>query len=224
MNASEIVVVVPALNAGRFLPGLVSGLRQHLELQQILVVDDGSSDETAAVLSSLGVMSHRHPSTRGKGAALRTGFEWWRARGHWRALVTMDADLQHRPEDLPVFIERWNKGRCDMIVGSRARLRTGMPLARVLSNTITSALVSARCSAPLLDTQCGYRLLSREVVETIRFEANGFEAETEILIRALVGKFRVDSVPVQTVYGTEKSHMTPWHTTRQFIAVLFRDY
>ena len=224
MNASEIVVVVPALNAGRTLPGLVDGLRQHLAPEQILVVDDGSSDQTPVVLSRLGVMSHRHPSTRGKGAALRTGFEWWSARGPWRALVTMDADLQHRPEDLPVFVERWNRGGCDMIVGSRQRLRSTMPLTRVLSNTVTSALVSARCSSPLLDTQCGYRLLSREVVETIRFEANGFEAETEILIRVLVKKFRVASVPVQTVYGNETSHMTPWHTTQQFIAVLFRDY
>ena len=224
MNASEIVVVVPALNAARTLPDLIGGLRKHLEPGQILVVDDGSSDETPAVLLALGVMNHRHPSTRGKGAALRTGFEWWLARGPWSAVVTLDADLQHRPEDLPVFVERWNRGGCDMIVGSRKRLGRGMPLARVVSNTLTSALVSARCSSPLFDTQCGYRLLSREVVETVRFETNGFEAETEILIRALVKKFWVDSVPVQTVYGNEKSHMTPWHTTRQFIAVLFRDY
>lgn len=224
MNDEGIVVLVPALNAGRSLPMLVSALRLHLALEQILVVDDGSSDETPEVLAAAGVMSQRHPVTRGKGAALRTGFEWWRARGGWRALVTMDADLQHRPEDLSTFVERWKRGGCDIVAGKRGRLGTGMPLTRVLSNTITSALVSARCSSPLVDTQCGYRLLSREVVEAVRFDSNGFEAETEILIRALLMGFTVESVGVRTVYGNEESHMTPWHTTKQFIDVLFRDY
>lgn len=224
MNASEIVVVVPALNAGRSLSPLVRGLRQHLGAGQILVVDDGSSDETPEVLAGAGVMSDRHGVTRGKGAALRTGFEWWKKRSGWQALVTLDADLQHRPEDLPAFIGRWHKGGCDIVVGRRERLGAGMPLTRVLSNTITSALVSARCSSPVVDTQCGYRLFSREVVEALHFDANGFEAETEILIRAMLKGFRVDSVDIGTVYGNEKSHMTPWHTTKQFIAVLFRDY
>ena len=224
MSDQSIAVLVPAFNAGRTLPLLLQGLDNHVSREQVLVVDDGSRDDTLAVLRRAGVPHVVHEHNTGKGAALRTGLEWLMDRPSWEALVTMDADLQHRPEDLPLFTEMWAKGGTDLLLGARARFGTGMPVTRVLSNTITSFLVSSRCGSPVLDSQCGYRMLSREVVENVRFDSDGYEAETELLVRALIKGFRVQSVAIQTVYGGEKSHMTPWLTTQRFVSVLFRDY
>ena len=224
MSDRSIAILVPAFNAGRYLPLLFEDLDHYVRREQVIVVDDGSRDDTPEVLSVSGVGFLRHDHNRGKGAALRTGFDWLKGRGDWTALVTMDADLQHRAEDLPSFLERWKEGGSDIILGKRTRLGASMPPARVFSNTITSFLVSSRCGSPIPDSQCGFRLLSREVVENVRFESDGYEAETELLVRALLMGFRAKAVPIQTVYGGEKSHMTPWFTTRRFVSVLFRDY
>jgi glycosyltransferase involved in cell wall biosynthesis len=224
VNEQSIVILVPAFNAGGSLPILLKALDQHVDRAQVVIVDDGSREETAAVLADSGVTVLRHERNRGKGAALRTGFEYLKGRRGWEGLVTMDADLQHLPEDLPRFVERWKHGGADIVLGTRTRLGKGMPVHRVLSNTVTSFLVSARCGALVRDSQCGYRLLSRRVVEHVRFDSDGYEAETEILVRALLMGFKADAVPIRTVYGNERSHMRPWQTTKRFVAVLFWDY
>ena len=224
MKDHSIGILVPAYNAGRTLPLLLEKLCEHVRRDCVLVVDDGSTDGSARLLQELRVAHIRHEQNLGKGAALRTGFGWFRASGAYDAVVTIDADLQHRPEDLPRFIECWKRGGPDLVLGSRTRRGSLMPLPRVVSNTVTSALVSARCGVAVSDSQCGYRLLSREVVERVRFDSDGYEAETEFLVRALLMGFRAQNVHIQTVYGDEKSHMTPWHTTKKFVSVLFRDY
>lgn len=217
-------VLIPALNGASSLGKLIQGIILYLNPETIIVVDDGSSDGTGEIAARVGATVLVHPLNRGKGAALRTGFEYILSSTDCDSVITMDADLQHDPADAPAFVAAWKSGSADLILGSRQRTRSGMPFHRVLSNTITSALVSARTGVRIKDSQTGYRLMSRDVLSSLKFEADGYEAETEILIKAARKGFRIVSVPIATIYAGAPSHMTHWKTTAQFLHVLLREY
>jgi glycosyltransferase involved in cell wall biosynthesis len=217
-------VLVPAFNAAKTLPHLIEKLRAYFDSRNIVVINDGSNDDTEKSILSTGATLLRHSTNLGKGAALRTGIEFVRGLPGIQSVLTIDADLQHRPEDIPAFFKARNEGGADVIVGVRKRVRAGMPLARILSNAITSAVVSARTGTAIRDSQCGFRLIRRSVIEEISTESDGYEAETEFLIKAAKRGFRIDFVPVQTVYRNEKSYMTHWRTTVNFVKVLLKEY
>ena len=217
-------VIIPAFNASKSLAELVRGIQKHLPLENIIIVNDGSTDETASVAKDLGVVVLTHPVNRGKGAALRTGFEHVMTSEQCDSAITMDADLQHDPADIPTFLAAWQAREGDLILGFRRRLGSGMPIHRIVSNTITSALVSARTGTHIQDSQTGYRLIARSVLAALRVESDGYEAETEILIKAAKKDFRISGVPIATIYGGAPSHMTHWRTTKQFLHVLFKEY
>jgi GT2 family glycosyltransferase len=159
----------------------------------------------------------------GKGRALQTGFQEF-LKSDSPFAVTMDADLQHRPDDLPSFVSIQAATDADVVVGKRQRLGTSMPMSRILSNTLTSQLVSMRTGVRMEDSQCGYRLIKRDVLESVGLESSGYEAETEFLIKAAKKGFRITFVPIQTVYGNEMSFMTNWKTTVGFVKVLLKEY
>jgi glycosyltransferase involved in cell wall biosynthesis len=217
-------VLIPAFNASSSLSQLIQGIRLCLNPETILVVDDGSVDGTAQTATDAGATVLRHPANRGKGAALRTGFEYVVSSTDCDSVITMDADLQHDPADAPAFVAAWKSGTADLILGARQRTGSGMPFHRVLSNTITSALVSVRTGVRIQDSQTGFRLISRDVLSSVKFDADGYEAETEILIKAARRGFRIASVPIATIYAGAPSHMTHWKTTAQFLHVLLREY
>lgn len=219
----NIAVVIPAFNASRTIGAVVARVAAYLPVENVLVVDDGSTDKTSFEAASLGARVLKHTTNRGKGAALRTGLDF-ALQASFDAVITLDADLQHPPEHIPQFIDRYLKNGFDVIIGSRLHSIRGMPFHRILSNTITTFLVSARTSKKIADSQSGYRLMDRKVLEVVRLESNGFEAETEFLIKAAAHRFKFGFVPVQTVYAGEKSHMTHFSTTVNFVKVLFKDY
>ncbi len=190
----------------------------------ILVVDDGSPDATAHAAEESGAMVLRHTANKGKGAALQTGFDYIRLQTSVDFVLTMDADLQHLPEDIPNFITVQKEQNADLIVGWRQRRGTRMPLHRRMSNAITSALVGMRTGIRIKDSQCGFRMIRKKVLEEVFTAAPGYEAETEFLIKAAKRSFRFAWAPVQTVYGEEKSYMTHWKTTVKFLRVLFKEY
>lgn len=217
-------VLIPALNAAQTLGEVLSKVRCFVSLDSVVVIDDGSTDETARIAEETGAFVIRHPVNRGKGAALRSGFEYLLAKKEVDCVITLDADLQHDPDEIPKFIARWKQGGVDIIVGSRKRIGSRMPLHRILSNTITSLLVSARTGVVIKDSQSGYRCISRNVLAAIQLEYDAYEAETEMLIKAAMNGFRIGFVPIATIYGQEHSHMTHWQTTKRFLQVLMREY
>jgi glycosyltransferase involved in cell wall biosynthesis len=220
----SFAVLIPAYNAEASLSELISRLHKVAGDVQIIVVDDGSVDQTCDVAVSLGVTLLQHKKNRGKGAALQTGFEWVKHLIGIDYIFTVDADLQHQPEDIPKFLALQRQTGADIIIGWRERRGTRMPVHRRLSNTITSSLVGMRTGITIKDSQCGFRMIRRSVLERIQLESAGYEAETELLLKAARAGCSIDFVPVHTVYGNEKSYMTHWTTTRNFIKVLFRDY
>lgn len=219
----KYAVLIPAYNASQTLGELLSRTIPVSSADTIVVIDDGSDDSTAQIAESQHVQCIRHPSNRGKGAALQTGFDHC-LNSHFDAVITMDADLQHRPEDIPRFVERHRLLRSDIIIGNRLHELKGMPVHRILSNTVTTFLVRARTGVDIADSQSGFRFISADVLKSVRLDAAGYEAETEFLIKAALKGFTVDAIPIETIYAGEKSHMKHFETTVHFIRTLFRHY
>lgn len=217
MNSS-VACVIPALNAASSLPDVLRGLRSALPGALIVGVDDGSSDETDAIMRSACEMVVRLPTNCGKGAALRAGFSAALTLGTDN-LLTIDADGQHDPAFAPELIRALSQS--DVAVGSRQRTGSGMPLHRRLSNALSSAAISSVAGCPLPDTQSGFRAMRRAVVETVKATGDRYEFETDFIIRAARLGFRISSVPVPTIYGPS-SHFREWGDSFRVVATIWR--
>ena len=212
------LVIVVGYNAASYLEELVARLRVVVDSADIIYIDDGSNDETAEILKRLEVKCLRHRRNLGKGAALKTGFRYARHCGY-QSVVTMDADLQHRPEEIPRFLARDNGAR--LLLGTRAMQSGLMPGARRLSNFLTSMVISVFNARRVRDSQCGFRLLPVSLLEQISLESKGFFAESELLLRAGQLGFEIREVPVSTVYNDAPSRINHLADTLRFVRLAF---
>lgn len=217
-------ILIPALNAAQTIGVLLDRIRAQGGRERVIVVDDGSGDDTSEIAREKGAIVLRHDKNKGKGAALKTGFHHVLSSSECDAVLTMDADLQHDPVEIPNFVAERSRSDADFVIGYRRRMGSGMPFHRILSNSITSALVSAKTGVEVRDSQSGYRLITRRVLTSIDVESDGYEAETEMLIKVARKGFRFGFVPIATIYAGAGSHMTHWRTTYQFLRVLLREY
>ncbi|HMC83518.1 MAG TPA: glycosyltransferase family 2 protein [Candidatus Polarisedimenticolia bacterium] len=208
----EIGVVLPAFNAGRTVGAVVAGVRRYLP--RVTVVDDGSTDSTREQAEAAGARVLSHPRNRGKGAALRTAFETLHSMP-WDALITLDADGQHDPSDIPRFLEAFERRRPELIVGSRQMGFAGMSRSRRFGNRFSSAALAFFSGLNLPDSQSGYRLYSMLFIRSLRLRGNAYEAEMESLLQAAVLGLRVETVPVHSIVadGRIGSHYRPWLDT-----------
>ncbi len=216
-------VLIPAYNASYSLAELLQRTVLIVSPKNIFVIDDGSTDATTAIAECAGIHILRHETNRGKGAALQTGFDF-AVRNNFYAVITMDADLQHKPEDIPRFVALHEVCQYDVIIGNRLHNKKGMPLHRIASNVITTFLVNARTGIAISDSQSGFRFIRTNVIQNISLASHGFEAETEFLIKAAEKHFTIGSLPIETIYAGEKSNMTHVATTINFITTLFKQY
>lgn len=211
--------VIPAYNEAARVGAVVHGARLHLT--KVVVVDDGSADETASAARQAGAEVMRHPANRGKGAALRTGME--RAFGEgFGAVIVIDADGQHATGEIPLFLRAAEETGADMVVGSRMDRAEGMPLVRYLTNRFTSAVVSRLAGQRIPDSQCGFRLIRERAFRQMGFRTSRYDTESEMLIEAGRAGCRIVSVPVRTIYGTEKSKINPLRDTARFFRLVAR--
>ena len=185
-----------------------------------IVVDDGSTDGTAAEAREAGALEVIvHERNAGKGAAMATGLRRALARG-FDAVVLMDGDGQHAPEELPRFAEAFRAG-ASVVLGTRMADHRGMPFVRFATNKIMSAMLSRKLGRKATDTQCGYRLLARSAVEVVlRSSSAGFAADSEQLLLLAKAGFDFTEVPVSTIYGGEKSKIRPLRDALRFFAML----
>ncbi len=205
--AGIAAVAIPAYQAAATVGEVVTRARSHLA--DVLVVDDGSTDTTFDVAREAGARCIRLPRNRGKGRALRSAFRDLFGCG-FDLVVTLDADGQHRPEEIPSLLEAAWKG-ADMVVGSRAAQFGTMGRVRRTSNRISSWLISRVVGGQLPDIQSGFRLYRRGLIEAVGFHGNRFEAESAVVVRAIRQGFRVATVPirVERADGRSTSHYRP---------------
>ncbi|MCS7013015.1 MAG: glycosyltransferase family 2 protein [Chloroherpetonaceae bacterium] len=220
-----IYAVIPCYNAAQTLPELLRRLAPVVANAHTICVSDGSTDHTVQVLSAFPVHIIARPHNEGKGAALKVGFEYALRQGA-SAVLTLDSDLQHSPSDAPKLIAALE--HFDMVIGSRHRAaqfrRSPMPFARQLSNRITSGLLSQLLHQPILDSQCGYRIIRRLCLETILplCKETGYMFETEFLIYAVRRGFRIGFVEIETIYAGEKSYMRYATETKNFLKLVWQ--
>jgi len=202
--------VIPCLNEARTIGPLIANVRAHLP--QVIVVDDGSHDETASTAAAHGATVVRHAQNRGKGSALNSGFQ--RAtemRLDWA--LAMDGDGQHCAGDIPNFLSCADHTGARMVVGNRMEKARSMPALRRFVNRWMSATLSAYCCFHLPDSQCGFRLVDLHSWAKFDFKAEHFEIESELLLRFITAGLSVQFVPIQTLYAGEPSKIHPLRDT-----------
>ena len=217
MSAPRVLALIPAYNEGDRVARVVQGARAQLP---VLVVDDGSTDGTGRFAADAGAEVLRQQPTQGKGAALRRGFTTALERGY-DAVLTLDADGQHDVAEIPRFLERFAANRADLIIGSRSF--SGMPPVRRFANTVGTWCFSWALGQQVADHQSGYRLISRRLLEKLLdSQESGFEFEVEMIVTCVQNGFGLDSVPIRTIYGDEKSHIRRGHHVKHFFRVVWQ--
>lgn len=193
-----IIAIIPAFNEERFIGSVA--LTAGAYVTAVLVVDDGSTDRTADVAEAAGCVVIRHGSNLGKGAALNTGFRKARELGA-DAVVTLDADGQHRPEELVLVVTPILDGRADIVVGSRyLELRSQVPLHRTLGHRVFNLLTRRFSGVSSTDSQSGFRAFSDRALQTLCFRASGFAVESEMQFLAHDHGLRLLEIPITIVY------------------------
>lgn len=218
----RVVALVPAHNEAGRIRQVVEGARKHVA---VIVVDDGSSDDTAAIAEAAGARVIRQSPNQGKGAALRAGFTTALEDGI-EAVITLDGDGQHDPAEIPTFLGTyaWRAvdGRATELIVGRRNFRR-MPTVRRAANLLGKLVLSGALGRWIADNQSGYRLIGRRLMAAMLESRDaGFAFEVEMIAVCLREKWPVDWVPIRTIYGDETSHIRPMQHLREFLAVTAR--
>ena len=204
----KITVGIPAYNEEKNIAKIIVGLKKIAD--QIIVCDDGSTDLTSRIAESLGVTVIKHPKNVGYGSAIRSIF--LKAREiNAECLVTIDADGQHRVEDVNKVINQISNGESDIVIGSRFldESRKEVPNYRKVGIKVITKLTNATIKKQLTDSQSGFRAYSKKVLNELNLSELGMGISTEILIKASSKNFRISEVPIKIFYNGETSTHNP---------------
>lgn len=205
--------IIPAYQSEATIGSLVGAVRS--QGLPVAVIDDGSQDRTAVLAAAHGAVVLRHARNAGKGCALRTGFAYALREG-FDSVLTMDADGQHNPADIPALLRAAEEDPEALVVGDRMHTPTGMPRVRWGANLFASVMVSTVSGCRIPDSQSGFRIVPRSVLERASLRSCRYEMETELLLAAAHAGVRVVSVPVSSVYDSHASHVRWWRDVPRF--------
>jgi len=214
----KIVVGVPAFNAEMTIAKVVVRTSRHVD--GVVVVDDGSSDDTALIAEKLGAKVIRHERNLGKGAALRDILDWGKASDA-DVLVTLDADGQHNPDELQRLVDPILKDEADLVVGSR-RFSNEAPAIRRLGGRVLDNITGVTVSGETVDAQSGYRAYSRKALEKVTATESGMGVDSEILMRAKDANLRILEVSVDVRYEgpATSTHNPVYHALDVFFSII----
>ena len=216
-DSLKILAIIPAYNEADRIGKVVHGAITHLP---VLVIDDGSSDATAQISENGGATVLRQMTNQGKGVALRSGFRYAVEEGY-QAVLTLDADGQHDPEEIPAFLKTYQVNQADLIIGERDFNQ--IPSVRRLANTLGRWSFSWAVGQPVSDNQSGYRLISSRMMEAmLRSSESGFEFEVEMIVVCIQRGYVLEWVPIRTIYREEGSHIHPLRHTIEFSRMVWQ--
>ncbi len=208
------MALIPAYQEATRVAPVIEAARAHLP---VVVVDDGSRDDTAAVAEAAGATVLRQVPNQGKGAALRMGFRHALDAG-CEAVVTLDADGQHDPTEIPAFLAAWERTHAPLVVG--ARTFGEMPLSRRIANELGTRTFSWAVGRHIADNQSGYRLIAAPLMRRLlESRETGFEFEVEMITTAIRAGMAIGWVPIRTIYAGESSHIRPVHHVSNFLRI-----
>jgi glycosyltransferase involved in cell wall biosynthesis len=216
----RICVVIPTHNEARTINYLVRRVRE--QGLDVLVIDDGSSDDTSKEAQMAGATLIRHITNKGKGFSLREGFDFV-LKNKYDAVLTIDGDGQHDPANIKDFIAVMRHYKAAIIIGNRMQKTKNMPFVRFLTNKFMSFIISRICRQAIPDSQCGFRLISADVLNNLELSTDNFEIESEVLIKASRKNYQIKSVPIKTIYKGEISKISPFVDTFRFIVFILRE-
>jgi glycosyltransferase involved in cell wall biosynthesis len=215
----SVLALIPAYNEQARVARVVAGAKAFVP---VLVVDDGSLDDTVSQAEGAGAAILRQSENQGKGAALKAGFEYALAAGY-EAVITLDADQQHDPAEIPAFLDTFARSEADLIIGTRSFHQ--MPFPRNVSNALGRWLFSWALGQPIADNQSGYRLISTRLMQaTLDSDEQGFEFEVEMIVTCVQCGYRLAQIPIQTIYQGETSHIQPISQVLNFLRVVWKTW
>lgn len=217
----KVWVVIPAFNEADSIENVVRKIKE--KNLPVIVVDDGSSDKTyTKAINSGSDIVLKNEENKGKGASLRKAFDYIIKNNlDCQAVIIMDADAQHLPEELDLFVEKLKRDSY-FIVGNRLNSPFGMPLIRLFTNKIMSYIISKKIRQYIPDTQCGFKALKREVFEKLNLKTSKYEIDSELIIKSALLGYRIDSIPIRSVYRKQKSKINPFLDTLRFIRFILK--
>jgi glycosyltransferase involved in cell wall biosynthesis len=214
-----VAAVIPAYHEEKHVGEVVR--RTLMQLANVLVVDDGSTDATAEEARKAGADLIVHEQNRGKGESIKSGFRYWLEHGATYVIV-LDGDGQHLPEEIPRFLSTAASTGARLLVGSRMNDVREMPLVRRAVNRYMSRKISRACGQEIPDTQCGFRMVHRDIIPDLLGGTERFDYETEMLILTSRAGCRIAAVPISTVYSDEVSSIHPVRDTLRFFKLMRR--
>jgi len=191
-------VGIPAYNEENTVYELVKNTKTYAD--EVIVVDDGSTDNTISEAKKAGAIIIQHTQNLGKGAALKSIFHY-AITGNFDILVTIDGDGQFLPQEIPTLVESIRENNLDLVIGYRFSDEE-MPQYRKLGNKMLDKMTSLASQLPLRDTQSGFRAYSKKAISTIQFNSTGFAADSEILIDATNKKLKIGEEKITVIYNT----------------------
>jgi len=213
----KFLALIPAFNEELTIQVVVHETMKYLPA---LVADDGSTDATVELSREAGALIVQNEYNLGKGAALRKGFRYALENGY-QAVLILDADGQHDPHEIPLFLEKYHQNKSNLIIGMRDF--TQMPFTRRLANSLGGVLVNRLTREPIPDNQSGYRLIDSKVMNLLLdSQEMGFEFEVEMIFACLYAGLSIDWVPIKTIYADEKSHISPLSHINNYFRILRR--
>jgi glycosyltransferase involved in cell wall biosynthesis len=213
----KICAVIPFYNEEKTVGETVAEVLKHVDF--VIAVNDGSTDHSVEKINKLeNVIVLNHTVNLGKGEALRKGLEK-SIKLYTKYTFTIDADLQHDPEYIPSFVETVNN--FDVVIGNRLHDLKDMPLQRRASNFLTSFMLSKKLKTKIIDSQCGYRIFRTEILKDILPENSGFEAESEMIVKAAKKNYKISFTNIPVIYGNDNSKMKSLQAIKGFLKILF---
>ena len=193
-----IVTVIPALNEATRIGKVIQDARKYSDA--VLVVDDGSTDTTKQIAEQEGARVIRHLQNSGAGAATMTGILAARAIGG-TVIITLDADGQHEPADIPLLLKPVQEGKADIVFANRFGQRNKIPLIRRIANNVGNVVTLLATGKYVRDSQCGFKVFGPKAVQQIDLRMNGFEFCSEIVRECVRHRWRVAEIPTKVLYS-----------------------